>query len=97
PAPAPRHLGALHPRPGWTFRPLPVSGETERPPYDFRAGIPDAGLFPFDTLRRLVAAELRGGAHHHGTYLHPGGHPDLRAAIARYLALSRGVAADEDD
>ena len=97
PAPAPRHPGALHPRRGWSFRPLPVSGESDPPPYDFRAGIPDAGLFPFDTWRRLVAAELRGGAHHPGTYLHPGGHPDLRDAIARYLALSRGVAADQDD
>ncbi|HEU5037817.1 MAG TPA: PLP-dependent aminotransferase family protein [Nocardioides sp.] len=97
PAPAPRHPGALDPRPGWTFRPLPVSGDSEPPPYDFRVGIPDATLFPFDTWRRLVAAELRGGAHHPGTYASPGGHPDLRAAIARYLALGRGVAADADD
>ncbi|WP_036569971.1 MocR-like pyridoxine biosynthesis transcription factor PdxR [Nocardioides sp. URHA0032] len=97
PAPAPRHPGALDPRPGWTFRPLPVSGETEPPPYDFRVGIPDASLFPFDTWRRLVAAELRGGAHHPGTYAHPAGHPQLRGAIARYLSLGRGVAAEPDD
>jgi GntR family transcriptional regulator/MocR family aminotransferase len=74
-----------------------VSGESGPPPYDFRAGIPDAGLFPFDTWRRLVAAELRGGAHHPGTYAGPAGHPELRAAIARYLSLGRGVAADPDD
>lgn len=97
PAPAPRHPGALDPRPGWTFRPLPVSGQSGPPPYDFRAGIPDAGLFPFDTWRRLVAAELRGGAHDPGTYAGPAGHPELRAAIARYLSLGRGVAADPDD
>ncbi|WP_395655948.1 PLP-dependent aminotransferase family protein [Nocardioides sp.] len=97
PAPAPRHPGALDPRPGWTFRPVPVSGEGPSPPYDFRAGIPDAELFPFDTWRRLVAAELRRGAHHPGRYASPAGHPDLRAAIARHVALSRGVAADPDD
>ncbi len=97
PAPAPRHPGALNPRSGWRFRPLPVSGERDTPPYDFRVGIPDATLFPFDTWRRLVAAELRGGAHHPGTYASPAGHPELRAAIARYLSLGRGVAADPDD
>lgn len=97
PAAAPRHPGAVLPRPGWTFRPLPVSGESARRPYDFRVGIPDASLFPFDTWRRLVAAEMRGGAHHPGTYAHPAGHPELRGAIARYLSLGRGVAADPDD
>ena len=96
PAPAPRHPGALNPRPGFRFRPLPVSGEAERAPYDFRAGIPDATLFPFDTWRRLVAAELR-AARNLGTYASPAGHPDLRGAIARYLSLGRGVAADPDD
>ncbi len=97
PAPAPRRAGAIHPRPGWTFRPLPVSGERPVPPHDFRVGIPDAALFPFDTWRRLVAAELRGGAHSPGTYAHPAGLPQLREAIVRYLAHARGVAADADD
>lgn len=97
PAPAPRPPGVLDPRPGWTFRPLPVSGDSDPPPYDFRVGIPDATLFPFDTWRRLVAAELRGGAHHPGAYAGPAGHPDLRAAISRYLSLGRGVAAEPGD
>jgi GntR family transcriptional regulator / MocR family aminotransferase len=97
PVPAPRRAGALHPRTGWTFRPLPVSGEHPAPPHDFRVGIPDASLFPFDTWRRLVAAELRGGAHSPGTYAHPAGLPQLRAAIARYVSLARGVAAEAHD
>jgi len=97
PVPAPRRAGALHPRAGWTFRALPVSGEHPVPPHDFRVGIPDAGLFPFDTWRRLVAAELRAGAHSPGTYAHPAGLPALRAAIVRSLALSRGVAAEPDE
>ncbi|CAI9417557.1 MocR-like pyridoxine biosynthesis transcription factor PdxR [Nocardioides sp. T2.26MG-1] len=97
PVPAPRRAGSLHPREGWTFRPVPVSGERPVPPHDFRVGIPDASLFPFDTWRRLVAAELRGGAHSPGTYAHPAGLPLLREAIVRSLARSRGVAAAADD
>ncbi|GCD88265.1 PLP-dependent aminotransferase family protein [Nocardioides sp. LS1] len=88
---------ALAPRRGWTFTPYAVSGQAPRPPHDFRVGIPDASLFPFDTWRKLVAAELRAGAHHPGTYAEPAGHPALRAAIGRYLAISRGVAADPED
>ncbi|MFC6045570.1 MocR-like pyridoxine biosynthesis transcription factor PdxR [Nocardioides hankookensis] len=97
PTPRTTRTGALTPRPGWTFTPTPTSGTTQAPPYDFRSGIPDASLFPFDTWRRLVAAELRAGAHAPGRYADPAGHPDLRAAIARYVALSRGVTADADD
>jgi GntR family transcriptional regulator/MocR family aminotransferase len=97
PRPAPRRVGALTPRRGWRFQPLPVSGGDSVPPYDFRVGIPDASLFPFDTWRRLVAAELRQGAHSPGTYAEPGGHPKLRAAIARHLSLARGVNAEPDD
>jgi GntR family transcriptional regulator/MocR family aminotransferase len=97
PDPTPRRTGSLQPRRGWTFGPTPVSGNQPAPPHDFRVGIPDAGLFPFDTWRRLVTAELRGGAHSPGTYAPPAGHPDLRAAIVRYLALARGVSAEADD
>jgi GntR family transcriptional regulator/MocR family aminotransferase len=83
----------LRPRTGWTYAPLPVSADREPPPYDFRTGIPDAGLFPFDTWRRLVAAEVRLRANSPGTYAEPDGHPALRAAIARYLGVSRTVRA----
>lgn len=89
-----RRGAALRPRRGWRFTALPVSGQAPKPAHDFRVGIPDASLFPFDTWRRLVAAELRAGAHSPGTYADPAGHPPLREAIVRYLALSRGVAAD---
>ena len=92
-----RRAAALRPRRSWHFTPLPVSGQSPKPAHDFRVGIPDANLFPFDTWRRLVAAELRAGAHSPGTYADPAGHPSLRDAIARYLALSRGLEADADD
>jgi GntR family transcriptional regulator/MocR family aminotransferase len=87
----------LRPRAGWTFAPLPVTGGTAAPRYDFRTGIPDARLFPFDTWRRLVAAEMRLRANSPGTYAEPSGHPALRAAIARYLGVSRSVRASGDD
>ncbi len=88
---------ALRPRDSWIWQPRPVSGEQPVPPYDFRVGIPDATLFPFDTWRRILTAESRLGADNPGAYAEPSGHPRLRAAIARYLAYSRGVDADPDD
>jgi GntR family transcriptional regulator/MocR family aminotransferase len=87
----------LRPRAGWTFDPVPVSGDETPPRYDFRTGIPDATLFPFDTWRRLVSAELRLRANGPGTYAAPAGHPALRAAIARSLGYGRSVAATADD
>jgi GntR family transcriptional regulator/MocR family aminotransferase len=93
PARPPRRGTALAPRAGWRAVPQPTSGTTAKPPFDFRVGIPDARLFPFDTWRRLVTAELRVGAHDLGTYADPAGHVPLRQAIARQLALSRGVTA----
>ena len=66
------------------------------PRYDFGAGMPDAALFPFDTWRRLLARQIRPSALTAG-YEDPAGHPRLRAAIARHIAVSRGVDADADD
>jgi GntR family transcriptional regulator/MocR family aminotransferase len=91
------HTDPLRPRDDWTFTPLPVSGGTAPPRYDFRTGIPDAQLFPFDTWRRLLAAEVRLRANSPGTYAEPAGHPALRAAVARYLGVSRSVRAAADD
>jgi GntR family transcriptional regulator/MocR family aminotransferase len=96
---APRRAPAdpLRPRAGWDFTPLPVSSGAATPRYDFRTGIPDAGLFPFDTWRRLVAAEVRLRANSPGTYAEPDGHPALRAAIARYLGVARSIRVTGDD
>jgi GntR family transcriptional regulator/MocR family aminotransferase len=97
--PAPRRAPAdpLRPRAGWSFTPLPTGAAGPRPRFDFRAGIPDARLFPFDSWRRLVAAELRLRANDPGDYAEPSGHPALRAAIARYVGYSRSVRAAESD
>jgi GntR family transcriptional regulator/MocR family aminotransferase len=66
------------------------------PPYDFGVGMPDASLFPFDTWRRLLAREVR-ASKLTAEYGDPAGHPKLRAAIARYVGVSRGVNAAAED
>ncbi len=88
---------ALRPRPDWTYAPARTSSTDDTPRYDFRVGIPDAGLFPFDTWRRLMTAELRLRANSPGSYAEPSGHLGLREAIARYVGYSRSVHAEVDD
>ncbi|SEC97470.1 transcriptional regulator, GntR family [Amycolatopsis tolypomycina] len=94
PRKAPAQRGP-QPKAVWRSVPAPAAAAPE-PVFDFRVGIPDAALFPLDTWRRLLARELRdtaGFAH----YAEPGGHPGLRAAIARHVGVSRSVRADADD
>jgi GntR family transcriptional regulator / MocR family aminotransferase len=87
---------ALRPRAIWTGVPLPVHlwRETE---FDFRAGIPDARLFPYQTWRGFMARELRPSAVGRGGYGHPAGHEGLRDALARHIGTARGVRAVADD
>ncbi|MFB9690891.1 PLP-dependent aminotransferase family protein [Amycolatopsis plumensis] len=98
PAPKPRTApSARGPRPKAVWRSLPAPAAAAPDPlFDFRVGIPDATLFPLDTWRRLLARELRGTARF-AHYAEPGGHPGLRAAIARHVGLSRSVRAGADD
>lgn len=74
----------------------PFEGLAPPKPYDFRAGVPDMRLFPFDDWRRLVARELRASAHT-VSYGAAAGHPKLRAAIARHTGVARGVLAAAED
>lgn len=90
----PREM-ALLPRDAWNQVPLPT--ELWRlAKFDFRAGLPDARLFPYEAWRRLLAHEFQptGEA---GVYSHPAGHAGLREAIVRYFGTSRGIRADADD
>lgn len=75
PAPRPVPADPLRPRPEWDVPTTPVGSDEKPPRYDFRTGIPDAALFPFDTWRRLVAAELRLRANSPGSYAEPAGQP----------------------
>ena len=76
-SPARLASGAARParRPGTTLAALA---------YDFRVGVPDAGLFPMETLApaggpRAAAARVAAG------YGDPAGHAGLREAIARHI------------
>ncbi len=94
----PRPTSALQPRPVWAEL---SNGEwwgvDATPRYDFRAGLPDAALFPYTTWRRLMAQQLRSSAIGRGNPGEPAGDPRLRAAIARHVGVSRGVSAGADD
>ncbi|ADJ45950.1 GntR family transcriptional regulator fused with aminotransferase [Amycolatopsis mediterranei S699] len=98
PAPKPRKAPSVRgPQPTAVWRSLPPpAAEAPAPEFDFRVGIPDTALFPLDTWRRLLARELRDTAEF-AHYAGPGGHPGLRAAIARHVGVSRSVRADADD
>jgi GntR family transcriptional regulator/MocR family aminotransferase len=88
--------GSLRPRDLW--RNLPASArERPRPRYDLTAGAPDPALFPLPGWRRLLTRELRAGT------LAPAGHPGpagssgLRAAVARWLGVSRSIRTGPND
>jgi GntR family transcriptional regulator / MocR family aminotransferase len=65
--------------------------------FDFRAGFPDASLFPHRAWRRVVARALRSREMAAGIYESPAGNWDLRAAIVRHIGISRSVSASPDD
>lgn len=88
--------GPLRPRDIWAGIPDPPD-LTSRWQYDFRTGMPDAGLFPYQTWRGLLARELRISAVGTGAYADPAGELPLRTAIARHVGVSRAVRTDADD
>ena len=91
---APR--GGIRPRPLWRTIEVPTDDGPLAPAFDFQVGVPDARLFPIETWRRLVARELRSDVVRSPGY-GAAGHPGLRAAIARYVGVSRSVRASADD
>jgi len=82
---------AADPGPGPLARP-----EVAAPRYDLRPGVPDLSAFPggawLAAARRVLAAAPR----HLLDYPDPRGLPQLRTALAGYLARARGVAAEPD-
>ena len=65
--------------------------------FDFRPGVPDASLFPYAAWRRVTARQLRSTAVGAGAHIAAAGLRSLRAAIARHVAVARGVPAGADD
>jgi GntR family transcriptional regulator/MocR family aminotransferase len=67
----------------------------ERRSIEFRPGLVDSRLFPFEIFRQMCARRLRGLERNPASYKSPQGHQGnfyLRAAITRYIALTRAVA-----
>jgi GntR family transcriptional regulator/MocR family aminotransferase len=91
-----RASGLLRPRPVWGSIDPPTAF-ARAAEFDFRTGLPDSSLFPFETWRRLMVRQLDRAAVGTGAYADPAGHPDLRAAVARQVGLSRGIPASPDD
>jgi GntR family transcriptional regulator/MocR family aminotransferase len=84
-------------RPLWAAIPAQPPIRPVTPDYNFRLGIPDGQLFPLEAWRRLISQELRPAVIASTEYREPGGHPSLRAAIGRYLGVSRAVHAGAED
>ena len=82
--------GSVRPRRLWQDL-APLRPEAPAPRYDLRAGTPDTTLFPLPSWRRLVTRELRAGTMAAADYADPAGHPALRAAVARWLGISRSI------
>jgi GntR family transcriptional regulator/MocR family aminotransferase len=87
----------LRPRALWDDIPEAPDMSATRPEFDFRPGIPDAARFPYDAWRARVARQLQHHVVGTGTHIGAAGHPALRAALARHLAVSRAVRVTPDD
>src|SRR5690606_38230685 len=89
-------VGPLRPREVWDEVRLPTAFIRDAK-FDFRTGVPDTSLFPYETWRRLMAEQLRRETPGRGIYGHPGGHPGLRQAISRHIGVARGVQTTPDE
>src|SRR5690606_30985430 len=89
-------MPSLKPQPVWETVNLPTA--FLRPAvFDFRTGLPDGSFFPFQTWRRLIADQMRPGAEGNKVYGDSAGYSGLREAIARHIAVSRGVVTSAQD
>lgn len=76
----------------------PPSEPVEAPPYDLRIGVTPLSAFPEAEWKRAVYAEVRDFARLSGRDAFASeGHGPLRSAIARHLALTRGIRAEPDE
>jgi GntR family transcriptional regulator/MocR family aminotransferase len=82
---------AVAPPPAGSPAPPPASA-----PLDLRAGAGDLSAFPAPAWAAAVRRVLRSGPADALDYVAPRGRPELRSALAAYLARARGVVARPD-
>jgi GntR family transcriptional regulator / MocR family aminotransferase len=74
-----------------------ASPPPQRPPrYDLRAGSPDLSAFPRSAWLSAARRALNQASYEAFGYSDPRGRPELRSALAEYLARARGVRCDPD-
>ncbi|BAN25679.1 MocR-like pyridoxine biosynthesis transcription factor PdxR [Caballeronia insecticola] len=79
---------------------MPMPPRHETLDCDFKGGVTDKTIFPYDAWRRCLNHALRTQARADGGmagYRDPGGEQELRLGIARYLAYSRAVVCNWQD
>lgn len=87
----------LRPRAVWDLIGEPPVQADLHPTHDFRVGVVDVAEFPFPAWRALLAQQLRPAAVGNGGHIDPAGLPELRAAIARHIGVSRSIRASPAD
>lgn len=87
----------LRPRALWDDMPEGLDMVATTAEFDLRPGIPDAARFPYAPWRARVARQFHRHAVGLGAHIGAAGHEGLRAALARHIAISRGVRASADD
>ena len=73
---------------------------TRAPKIDFRPGLIDSRLFPYDIYRRITAKQLRGLEIEPLQVQYPQSHHDsypLRTAITAHIAVTRGITCDPEN
>jgi GntR family transcriptional regulator / MocR family aminotransferase len=81
----------------WREAELPTAVMKAPHRFDFRIGLPEKALFPFQVWRRLSARALRGLSKVPAAYAEPEGRPALREAIAKHVSFARAVACGAED
>jgi GntR family transcriptional regulator/MocR family aminotransferase len=76
--------------------PAAIPAEAAPPRYDLRPGVPDLGAFPRRAWLAAARAALSAAPDQVLGYPDPRGLPQLRSALAGYLARARGVSVTSD-
>jgi len=77
--------------PATALTPPAAAGWPSHPRYDLRPGFPDLSAFPRPSWLAAARRALAAAPHDALGYPDPRGRPELRAALAGYLARARGV------